>query len=249
MDRCRSSNLSFSFSSESSQYRGTCANEEHTYSHSSADCVVSVIKSATSSSPSRCKKSSRPSPLKFISSTSSPGLSRRAPFCKISCSPFDACNGFPTMSSRTFNGSVESAGGVICCFRPEPLGSREEFKEVVDQLNFPETFREDERGLKPGLVDAPCPSRFGRRGPGENDLCCGGGEPVGVGFVENLSSHIFDSESMIIGMPSKAGPYYIMSYCSHSLWTKLLSSRAVCQEFVLLVLTQSSVKGLGMHYR
>ena len=95
------------------------------------------------------------------------------------------------MSSRTFKGSVESAGGVICCFRPEPLGSLAEFKEVVDELNFPETFREDERGLKPGLGATPCPSRFGRRGPGENDLCCGGGEPVGVGFAENRSSHIF----------------------------------------------------------
>ncbi len=191
MDRCRSSNLSFSFSSGSSQYRGTFANEEHTYSHSSADCVVWVSKSDTSSFSSCCKKSCRPSPLKFISSASSAGLSRRAPFCKSSCSPSDACNGFPTMSSRTFKGSVESAGGVICCFRPEPLGSLVEFKEVVDQLNFPVTFRDDERGLKPGLGAVPCPSRFGRRGPGENDLCWGGGEPVGVGFAENRSSHIF----------------------------------------------------------
>ena len=95
------------------------------------------------------------------------------------------------MSSRTFKGSIESAGGVISCFRPEPLGSLGEFKEVVDQLSFPETFRDDERGLKAGLGPAPCPSRFGRRGPGENDLCCGGGEPVGVGFAEKRSSHIF----------------------------------------------------------
>lgn len=191
MERCRSSNLSFSFSSGSSQYRGTFANEEHTYSHSSADCVVWVIRSDTSSFSSRCKKFCRPNPPKFISSISSVGLSRRAPFCKSSCSPSDSCNGFPTMSSRTFKGSVESAGGVICCFRPEPLGSLAEFNEVVDELNFPETFRDDERGLNPGLWAAPCPSRFGRRGPGENDLCCSGGEPVGVGFAEKRSSHIF----------------------------------------------------------
>ena len=191
MDRCRSSNLSFSFSSGSFQYRGTFANEEHTYSHSSADCVVWVSDSDRSSFSSRCKKSCRPNPLKSICSASSGGLSRRAPFCRSSWFLSDACNGFPTMSSRIFKGSVESAGGVICCFRPEPLGSLAEFKEVVDQLNFPETFREDERGLKPGLEVAPCPSRLGRRGPGENDRCCGGGEPVGVGFAENRSSHIF----------------------------------------------------------
>ena len=73
-----------------------------------------------------------------------------------------------------FNGSTKSAGGVNCCFSLEPLDSLGEFKEVVEELKFPETFNDEERGLKPGLVAAPGPNRLGRRGPGEKDLCCGG---------------------------------------------------------------------------
>ena len=79
---------------------------------------------------------------------------------------------------------------------------------MVDELNFPETFRDDERGLKPGLWATPCLSRFGRRGSGENDLCCGGGEPVGVGFAENRSSHIFMAKAWL-SLWSKVGPYYL----------------------------------------
>ena len=155
IDRCRSSNLSLSFSSMLTQHQSTHAVIEHTYSHSSAVCVVlSRILGFFSSAPPR-KKSSRPSVPKSISSTSSDGLSNSRTSCEGFCSLSVSFSGFPAISSSTFRGSTNSAGGVICCFNPEPLGSLGEFRDVVDELNFPETFREEDRGLKPGLAIAP----------------------------------------------------------------------------------------------
>ncbi len=52
---------------------------------------------------------------------------------------------------------MKSAGGVICCFRPDPLGRRGEFKEVVEELNLLETLREEDRGLCNGLAASPGP--------------------------------------------------------------------------------------------
>lgn len=63
----------------------------------------------------------------------------------------------PTSCSSDFSGSVKSAGGVICCFRPEPLGRRGEFKDVVEELYLLEMLREEERGLCDGLAASPGP--------------------------------------------------------------------------------------------
>ena len=84
---------------------------------------------------------------------------------------------------------MRSGGGAISCLRPEPLGSNlGEFKDVVEALNLA-TLREDERGLKPGLGGAPRTWWLGLRWAWKLDLLRGG-EPPGVGWLENRSSHI-----------------------------------------------------------
>ena len=60
----------------------------------------------------------------------------------------------PTISSRASKGSATLTDGETCCFRPEPLGSREEFREVVEELDCA-TFSEEDRGLKPGREEVP----------------------------------------------------------------------------------------------
>ena len=66
---------------------------------------------------------------------------------------------------------------MISCLSPDPFGCLGEFSDVVDELNLPETFNEEERGLKAGFDAAPGPRFLGRRAVGEKERCWGEGGP------------------------------------------------------------------------
>ena len=54
------------------------------------------------------------------------------------------------MSSNAFSGSRTSGVDRISCRSPLPPPNRGELRLVVELLNFAETLRDDERGLKAG---------------------------------------------------------------------------------------------------
>ena len=59
---------------------------------------------------------------------------------------------------------------------------------MVEAVYLLEVLREEDRGAWGGLAASPGPRWLGRRGAGEYDLFCGGGEPEGVEWPEKRSS-------------------------------------------------------------